>query len=362
MENFYVTSQPQLQRVIELIEEAKCVALDTEFTRETTYYPILSIIQVAVKNSSGEQETFVVDCISGVDLSALFGVIANPKITKILHSSTQDLQIFYHESGLLPSNVMDTQIMANFCGFGFNVGYSSLVEKFFDRHLDKKQQRSDWQRRPLSTQQLEYALLDVVFLEEIYEKFLEILNAENRLNWCHEEMQSFTNKTLFRTDEDLNKKISFRNKNAAQIFCLKKLVLWREDWAKKTNVPRRHFLKDEVLEKIAADASIEGVKSFNFTTEMLAGINEILAEKNEFSNKNSVEKKKFFLSEEQKNRYQETKKLISKIATKENFKEQFLVTNSDLEKMVREQKFFNEKLTGWRQRLFGAELGSLLLS
>jgi ribonuclease D len=358
-EKFYITSQPHLQDVIGLIKEAKLVALDTEFTRQTTYYPILSIIQIAVKNSAGEQENFVVDCISDLDLSELFGVISDPKIIKILHSSTQDLQIFYHKSGLLPQGVIDTQIMANFCGFGFSVGYSNLVEQLFQKQLDKKQQRSDWQRRPLSKNQLEYALLDVIFLEEMHQIFLESLLRQNRLEWLREEMENFVQKILFKTDDNLSKNFSFRGRNAKQIAQIKSLVLWREGWARKVNVPRQHFLKDEVIEKIITHESVEKIS--DLTSEMREEINQILYAKTEIFDQNFKREKKFFMSESQKNSYQEAKKIIAKISVQENFSEQFLITSADIGKVICEKNFLNEKVVGWRYQLFGKELEQLIL-
>ena len=150
--------------MVGLIKEAGVVALDTEFTRQTTYYPILSIIQVAVKTSLKKKESFIVDCMTDIDLTELFAIIADPRIIKILHSCAQDLQIFHRKSNLLPQSIVDTQLMANFCGYGFSVGYSALVNRICDWQLDKDQQRSDWQVRPLSAKQIEYALLDVFFL------------------------------------------------------------------------------------------------------------------------------------------------------------------------------------------------------
>lgn len=361
-ENFYITSQAQLDEVSGLIKAAKLVALDTEFTRETTYYPILSIIQVAVKNSAGEQNNFIIDCFAKLDLSEFFGIIADPKIIKILHSSTQDLQIFYQKSGLIPQGVIDTQIMANFCGFGFSVGYSNLVEKLFQKQLNKKQQRSDWQRRPLSKNQLEYALLDVVFLEGIYRKFSEILLQQNRFDWCFEEMENFIQKILFRTDDNLGKNFSFRGKSDREISQIKNLILWREGWARKFNVPRQHFLKDEVLEKIVADKSVEKISAFDFTQQMLEEINKILDENEEISDQTLRREKKFFMSEKRKNSFHEAKKLIAKISAQENFQEQFLITSSDLERIVCEQKFSVEKAAGWRYQLFGKELEQLIIN
>lgn len=364
-QNFYINSQESLEKVIRLIREAKLVAIDTEFTRQTTYYPILSIIQIAVKNSAKEKESFIIDCLSHIDLSDFFTVIADKKIIKILHSCAQDLQIFHHKSGLIPQNIIDTQVMANFCGFGFSVGYSGIVEMLFDQQLDKKQQRSDWQIRPLSQKQIEYALLDVIFLEEIYDKFNEILKSNKRQSWFLEEMQTFIGKTLFKSDESLSKNFSFKNRSAKQISQIRNLILLRERWAKKINVPRQHLIKDEALENMVINQKID----FNFTKEMSAEITQIFAgkvleEENADSKicqeEEDSKRRGFFMSAKQKDAFLEAKKLISKISTQENLREQFLITSSDLKKLVCEPKFFAKIIHGWRYEVFGKDLEQLI--
>lgn len=359
-DNFYINSQAELERVINLIKQAKLVAVDTEFTRETTYYPVLSIIQIAVKSSATQKESFIIDCLSNLDLSGLFATITNPQITKILHSSAQDLQIFHHKSKLLPQGIADTQVMANFCGLGFNIGYSSLVENFFQKSLDKGQQRSDWQARPLSSKQIEYALLDVFFLEEIYENCFEILAQKNRLKWYAEEINSFVNKNLFRHDDALSRNFSFRGKSSKQIAQIKDLLVWRECQARRVNVPRQHFLRDEAIEKIVENNKFD--RGLNST--MIAEIKKLLEEKEEFSDKitseDEKEEKRLAMTSRQKHLFQEAKKLISEISVKENFQEQFLITSSDLKRTICEKDNFNKIVSGWRYQVFGKELEHLI--
>ncbi len=349
---FYIADQIELNSVINAVKQAKIVALDTEFTREDTYYPILSLIQIAIKNSSNQQESFIIDCLANLDLQELFTVIADSKIIKILHSAAQDLQIFYHQSNLIPKNIVDTQIMANFCGFNFNIGYSNIVEKLFNKRLNKDQQRSDWQRRPLSAKQLEYAISDVIFLEEIYENFSKILIKKQREDWFLEEMELFVNKILFRDEDELFKSFSFRDKNIIEISQIKRLILLRERWAKKINVPRRHFLKDETIEKIVVNKNYD----LNFDQEVVTEIKEIFSNEVEVFERKNV----FFMSQKQKDCYQEAKKLINKIAFKEDFKEQFLITSLDLKKIICDQSLFDKLVYGWRCQMFGKELKQLI--
>lgn len=352
--NFYITKQNQLDEVVAMIAARKIVALDTEFTRETTYYPILSIIQIAVKNAAGVKESFIVDCQIDLDLSGLMALIADEKIIKILHSSSQDLQIFNHQSGLLPCGIIDTQILANFCGLGFNVGYSNLVNALFGRELNKNQQRSDWQRRPLSEGQLKYALLDVFFLEEIYDKLLADLTKQNRLNWYLEEMKNFSKKIVNLSEENLVKKLSFRRKNPRQISQMQNLVSWREGWARKLNVPRQHLLRDEQIEFLVVKELSEMNLGKKINRQMIDEIAQILLQEDESSRDDVL------LNYSQRSLLDEAKKIVARISAEKNFREQFLLTNSELKKIICDKNSLKEILTGWRYELIGAELENLI--
>ncbi len=356
--NLYITSQADLQSLIASIREVGTFSIDTEFTRETTYYPILSIIQIALKNAEGKKESYIIDCLCNLDLKEFFSLIANPTITKILHSSAQDLQIFHHKSGFLPSNIIDTQIMANFSGLGFSVGYSNLVNAMFSVQLDKKQQRSDWQRRPLNKKQIEYAILDVLFLEEIYHRLSESLVRQSREGWFHEEMENFITKTLFKSDDSLSKNFSFRNKNPKQITQIKDIICWREHWARKIDIPRQHFLKDEIIEKIVLNQEVK----HSFTKEMLEEIQEILDKEVPAEMVLPSCEKNLFMNDKQKNCYLEAKKILAKICAEKKFKEQFLITSSDLKKAICKVESFGKIVSGWRYQLFGRELEQLIMN
>ncbi len=353
---FYITNNQDLELVLNLIQQAKLVAIDTEFTREKTYYPILSLIQIAVKDRD-QKKSFIVDCLADIDLQPLFEIISDKKITKILHSSLQDLQIFHYKSKMQPVSISDTQIMANFCGLGFNVGYSALVENFFQKEIDKSQQRSDWQKRPLTEKQIEYALSDVFYLEEIQEKLLRILEEKDRKEWYLEEVKNFTTNTIIQLDENLFKNFVFKRKTKAQIAKIKKLILWRESWAKKLDLPRQHFIRDNVIEKIVIFNDLD----LNFDKSMIDEIKEILNQNyspEEFDD--NSEEKSFFMTEQQKEIYKKAKIMTAKIAFKENFKEQFLITSSALKSLICGHKKVDQLLCSWRYQLFGENLKQLI--
>ncbi len=337
-----------------MVAQRKIVALDTEFTRQSTYYPILSIIQVAVKNHAGVKESFIIDCLCGLNLSSFFELIADKNIVKILHSSSQDLQIFHKQSGLFPQNIVDTQILANFCGLGFNVGYSHLVSTMFGRELNKKQQRSDWQRRPLSESQIKYALLDVFYLEEIYEKLSTNLPSQKGLFWYQEEVENFTKKITSNSEENLLKRISLRRKTPKQVAQISRLISWRESWARRIDVPRQHLLRDEQIESLVENQLYDVNLGRKITAEMYVEIKEILLSEEEMD----CEEKS--LNANQRILFDQAKKLNSKIAAEKNFSDQFLLTNSDLKKIVSKQNNINQIVTGWRYELIGDELERLI--
>ncbi len=357
MSDFYITSNSALKKIVDLAYAEKMVAIDTEFTREKTYYPILSLIQIAIG-----KKTFVIDCLSDLDLKPMYGIMADAEIKKILHSSAQDLQIFYQQSRALPANVVDVQLMANFCGFGFNIGYSNLVERLFEVKVDKKLQCSDWQQRPLDLEQLEYAALDVAYLEGIYLKLHEDLQQKKRDKWFLEEIESFTHKVLVKDDNNLFKNFSmqkkFGRKTPNQTAKVRNLILWREKMAQTINVPRRHFLDDQALEEIVMLDNFH----HKISDQMRDEIMQIMTQCDSGNHALAIEQRKHIMNEAQKEKYGRAKELIEKVALREDLREQFLITSSDLKEVILGNKKIDELIYGWRYHLFGWDLQKLINS
>ncbi len=354
-ENFYIKNQEDLASLIVKIRQEKIFALDTEFTRESTYYPILSLIQIAVLDSNGEKFLYIIDCLCGLDLQEFYALIADQNIIKILHSSMQDLQIFFYKSHLLPNSVFDTQIMANFCGYDYGCGYSNLVKVFFKQTLDKDQQRSDWQVRPLKNEQIKYALLDVFFLHEIYQNLLQEIVKNNRFIWLQKEMNSFFELVFCKSEDSLMKNFIIKNKTASQIEMIKKLVLLREEWAKKLDVPRRRVIRDEVIEKMVCSKKILPKINPNLAKK----VREII----ELEEVDAIEqpKPKSFISDSlQKEIYNKAKEEIALIANNSGLKEQFLINNSDLKQIIQKKEILPKIKSSWRYDLFGKELEKII--
>lgn len=355
MSDFYITTNEALAKVINLVNQKKIVALDTEFTREKTYYPILSLIQIAV-----DDKNFIVDCLSDIDLRPIYEIIRNPDIKKILHSCAQDLQIFHQKSGQMPTNIFDVQLMANFCGIGFNIGYSNLVEKFLGISVDKKMQRSNWQQRPLDIKQLEYAITDVLYLQEIQAQLFDLLQQKKRVKWFEEEIENFMRKSLTRQDENLFKNFTmqkkFGGKTPSQMAKIRSLILWREKQAQLVDLPRQHFMHDSKVEEMVM------MENFDFDLEdyMLEEIRNIMASHDNEEFDDASQEKRIIMNEEQKSQYHKARSLISRVAQEEELKEQFLISATVLKNLVLKQKKVDEIISGWRYYLFGKKLEKII--
>lgn len=230
--------------------KAPYITIDTEFLRDKTYYPKLCLIQI----SGPEIEPAAIDPLANrMDLTPVIALLENPAITKVFHSGRQDLEIFYTVmSGKLPSPIFDTQVAASVLGYGDQVSYAVLVKQICGADIDKSNQFTDWARRPLSEKQLSYALSDVTYLREIYERLLKDLDKTGRARWTAEEMERLQNTDGFDIDaKDAWKRIKIRSKKKQDLVTLQALAAWRETMAQEKDIPRGRILKDEILAQLA---------------------------------------------------------------------------------------------------------------
>lgn len=224
------------------------VTVDTEFLRETTYYPKLCLIQVA-----GASEAVLIDPLAdSLDLAPFFALMADTKVLKVFHAAKQDFEILYILSGALPHPVIDTQIAAMVCGFGDQVGYEAIVRKLVGAAIDKSSQFTDWTRRPLTSKQATYALSDVTHLRTVYEKLKIQLSETGRSAWLDDELSNLTDPVTYIVNpEESWRRIKARIQNKKQFGVLMSIAAWREKEAQNRNVPRGRVLKDEALAEIA---------------------------------------------------------------------------------------------------------------
>lgn len=266
------TSLPENPQVITDVEtlrsfcaraaEAPYVAVDTEFMRESTFWSILCLVQVAIGGEirDGEDERMlsaVIDPLveGGLDLSPLYALFANEKVLKVFHAARQDLEIFHHEGGALPHSVFDTQVAAMVCGYGDSIGFENLLQRLTGASVDKGARFTDWSIRPLSERQIKYALADVVYLCPAYEKLHDQLEKRDRAGWIEEEMRGLLDESIYDVDPMTTyRRIKSRNAKPRTLAILRELAAWRELEARRRNMPRNRVLKDETLLEIAHHA------------------------------------------------------------------------------------------------------------
>lgn len=243
-----ITKTADLEGLCQELARQPFVAVDTEFMRETTYWPKLCLIQAAAPGVEA-----VIDPLSAdLDLAPFLALMANRDVLKVFHAARQDLEIFLKLGGALPHPVFDTQIAAMACGYGDSVAYDALVQQVLKRRLDKSSRFTDWSRRPLSDSQLAYALADVTHLSEVYPRLHEKLAKEDRLSWIDEEHAYLLNPEIYDTTPEKSwQRLKLRKTTADYVLGLQIAAAWRERQAQQRDVPRGRVVKDEALYEIA---------------------------------------------------------------------------------------------------------------
>ncbi len=244
----YIDNNQSLRTFCDKIKDCKLCALDTEFVREKTYFPLLALIQLAT-----ETEQACIDPLTIDDFSPLVEIFENSAMVKILHSPSQDMELFYQQFDALPSPMFDTQLAAAVLGYANQIGYADLVNRICSVQLDKKHTRADWSRRPLSEGELDYAMDDVRYLIRMYEEMKADLDSRGRWSWIQPDLKKMSEKTEYQLDPGgLWKKLrGIQKLGGAALNNADQLCRWREQRAIDSNRPRRWMLKDEDLIDIA---------------------------------------------------------------------------------------------------------------
>ena len=208
------------------------VTIDTEFLREKTYYSKLCLVQMAV-DSNDPCSAAIIDVLSPkLNLEPLYKLLIDSNIIKVFHAARQDLEIFYNLTSLLPSPIFDTQVAAMVCGFGEQVGYDSLVKNITGASIDKSSRFTDWSRRPLLQQQLDYAIGDVTYLRQVYLYLKCQLEKNDRSAWVAEEMTVLSSKQTYEVNPfEAWKKIKVRTDSGKFLAILRELSFLREEQA-----------------------------------------------------------------------------------------------------------------------------------
>jgi ribonuclease D len=241
----------ELAEACEIFARHDYVAVDTEFLRETTFWPQLCLIQL-----SGPDLDAIVDPLApGIDLAPFFKLMADTSVTKVFHAARQDIEIIFNRGGLIPHPIFDTQVAAMVCGFGDSASYDTLVQRIVNVQLDKSSRFTDWSHRPLSEKQLDYAIADVTHLKDVYLHLKGELEREGRTEWLAEEMSVLESRETYDLHpDDAWQRLRMRVRKPIELAILKNIAAWREREARARDVPRGRVLKDDAIFEIAQQA------------------------------------------------------------------------------------------------------------
>ena len=255
-----ITATSELADACRRMAKHSFVTVDTEFLRETTYYPLLCVAQMA-----SAEEAIVIDALApNIDLSPFYALMAEEKVVKVFHAARQDIEIVWHEAELIPHPIFDTQVAAMVLGYGDSISYDQLVQRITGDALDKSHRFTDWTRRPLSEAQLRYAISDVTHLRDVYLKLVDDLKQRGRADWVEDEMRILTSPRTYRMEpQDAWQRLKTRVRKPKELAVLIEVAAWREREAQARDVPRSRVLKDEVIADIAVQAPTNAEKLKN---------------------------------------------------------------------------------------------------
>lgn len=337
------------------------VAVDTEFLRETTFWPKLCVVQLA-----GPDTAVVVDALAeGLDMTPFLDLMRNEAVMKVFHSGRQDIEIVYNLGGFVPHPVFDTQVAAMVCGFGDSISYDQLVARITGAHIDKSSRFTDWTRRPLTEKQFDYALSDVTHLRDVYHHLAKRLEEQGRADWVAEEMEVLTSpETYDLKPENAWERLKLRVRKPIELAILKELAAWRETEARARDVPRSRVLKDETIFEIAADQPKEASALANLRSlskgyersrageEILACVRRALAIPKE--QLPSIPRGKP-VPEGAGAAVDLMKVLLKLVCEKNAVASKVVATVDELEAIAADDEADVPALKGWRRELFGAE-------
>ena len=246
-----ITTTDELAAICARMARHPFITVDTEFLRETTYYPLLCVAQIA-----SADEAAVIDALApGIDLKPFFDLMADEKLIKVFHAARQDIEIVWNMAKIIPHPIFDSQVAAMVLGYGDSISYDQLVQRITGDVLDKSNRFTDWTRRPLTDAQTTYALSDVTHLRDVYIKLAADLAKRGRTSWVEAEMGVLTSPETYRADPaNAWERLKTRVRKPKELAVLMEIAAWREREAQTRDVPRSRVLKDDVLGDIATQA------------------------------------------------------------------------------------------------------------
>ena len=334
------------------------VTVDTEFLRETTFWPKLCVVQLA-----SIDEAVAVDALAeGIDLAPLFALMADPAVVKVFHAARQDVEIFWNLGKMIPAPLFDTQVAAMVCNFGDQISYSDLVQTVCKVALDKSSRFTDWARRPLSDAQITYAIADVTYLRDIYRFLIAKLESTDRMSWLADEMAVLTATATYEQHPDQAwERFRNRARKPRDLAILMELAGWREAEAQGRDVPRSRILKDDIMIEVAlaAPRSAEaladlrafpkGMERSKAGVDILAAIERGLARDPKSLPKIERDRR----SAGGGATVELLKVLLRQVSEAHGVAAKMIATVDDLESIATDDRADVAALSGWRRDLFG---------
>lgn len=361
-----ITNTDDLVKLVEKLKLSQYITIDTEFLRTTTFFAKLCLIQVA-----NDEGAHIIDPLAeGLDLSSFYELMDGGPI-KVFHASRQDLEIFYHVMGKVPSPIFDTQVAAMVCGYGDSAGYETLVKSIAKETIDKSIRFTDWSVRPLTDKQLHYALSDVTHLRVIYKHLADRLEESGRTSWLTEEFKLLTSDTTYKINPaEAWRRIKCKSNNRRFLGYVHALAAFRETEAFERNVPRNRIVRDDVLLAIAAHppsnknkvALIKGLsKRYSNGNAGDKFFNALEKVKNTPENNLPLATPKKFNGNERAGPSLELLKVLLKIKCNENDVASKLIASSkELEELATSNSDELPCLKGWRFEVFGKDAKRLM--
>ncbi|MHB1340524.1 MAG: ribonuclease D [Coriobacteriia bacterium] len=361
----YIRDTEGLVDLAERARGAEVLAVDTEFMREKTYFARLCLIQVATDDVAA-----VIDPLVITDFSPLFDLFKDPAITKVFHAGSQDLEILCRMMGTPPTPIFDTQVAATLAGQPAQVSYQQLISSLLGVALGKAHTFTDWARRPLSEEQLEYALDDVRYLPTAYRQLRDRLVAEDRIGWLAEDFMRMADPVTYEVvpEEQFRRVKRASSLDRKSLSVLREVAAWREREAQSRDIPRRWLLSDESLLEIARRAPTDAA-----SLASIRGISDQVARRNADQVASAV-RRGLQTPESEWPRIAKRKRLegdvsdvadlmsaLVRLRAKEHgVAPTLLATRDDLERFAGGEREASALSAGWRHALVGAELEALL--
>jgi len=356
-----ITTTAELAAFCDKLKGQPFVAVDTEFMRETTYWPKLCLIQAAAPSA----EATIDPLADGLDLEPFLEILRDPSILKVFHAARQDVEIFNNLKAM-PRPLFDTQVAAMAAGFGEQIAYDALVRQFLKIEIDKSSRFTDWARRPLSDAQLSYALADVTHLAKLYPMLRRRLEAEGRLGWVGDEMANISDPANYDVDpENAWRRLKPRRHTAKYLAVYRAVAAWRERTAQLRDQPRGRILKDEAIDEVATQAPTDsealdrlrsvpkGFSGSRFGPDLLAAVREALKDPEAYAP--VIEKARTPSSPAAGAVVELLKVLLKARAEEAGVASKLIATVADLEQIANDDQADTQALKGWRREAFGED-------